>query len=191
MDPIFTLPYSEFCVAQQLQRLLRSQGCSIYIPPSRQEKGVDLVVARRRGRVTRAGTIQVKASRTYSDRARTERSKRFRYYTWFNNFDLPDEADFVALVAIYPPEETRGRRTMASWWAPVILLFTHREMSRFLRHVKTRKGKRDKMFGFGFDSDAKIYQTRGDEQGRQQDYSAYLLQYRVAKLVRFLSGRSG
>jgi hypothetical protein len=48
MEPIFSLPYSEFCVAQQLARLLpAAEGYSLYAPVSRQQKGVDLLIARR------------------------------------------------------------------------------------------------------------------------------------------------
>jgi hypothetical protein len=33
MEPVFTLPYSEFCVAQQLSRLFPSaKGYSLYAP---------------------------------------------------------------------------------------------------------------------------------------------------------------
>jgi hypothetical protein len=55
MDPVFTLQYPEFIVAQRLASLLpATQGFSLYVPLSRQEKGVDLIVARRSGRVTKA-----------------------------------------------------------------------------------------------------------------------------------------
>src|SRR5579859_7225634 len=64
MEPIVTLPYSEWLVAQQLMKVLpASQGYSVYAPLSRQEKGVDLLLARRANGVTRAATLQVKYSR--------------------------------------------------------------------------------------------------------------------------------
>ena len=190
MEPVFTIPFSEYAVAQQLHRLLpAAQGYSLYAPLSRQEKGVDLILTRRRGRVTRAASIQIKASRTYSDPARTERSRRFRYYTWFNNFELPGEADFVALIAVYPAEAINGSRILGSWWAPIILLFTHDEMRRFLGSVQTRGGKRDRMFGFGFDNASAIFQTRGDRRGRRRSFSGHLLGERVPILKRFLAGR--
>lgn len=190
MNPVFTLSYSEYSVAQQLRRMLpASEGYSLYAPLFRQEKGVDLIVTRRRNRITRAGSIQIKASRTYSDQRRTLRTTlRHTYYTWFNNFELPGEADFVALIALYPPDEARLSRARNSWWAPVILLFSHAEMRRFLRSVRTRQGKRDPMFGFGFDDATAVYQTRGDEQGRRRDFSGYLLGNRLADLKHFLAG---
>ncbi len=190
MEPVFTLPYSEYSVAQKLASLLPvSEGYSLFAPLSRQEKGVDLIITRRRGRVTRAASIQVKASRTYSARARSERSLRFHYYTWFSNFELPGQADFVALVAIYPTDDARRSRARASWWAPVVLLFTHSEMRRFLRSVRTRGGARDRMFGFGFNDETAIFQTRGDQRGRRLDFSDYLLDVKIRSLQQFLAGR--
>src|SRR3972149_2868100 len=112
MDPIFTLSYAEFSAAQQLAHIFPpSKGYSLYVPLSRQEKDVDLILARRVRGATRASTIQVKSSRTYSRRAPTERTARpFRYYTWFNRFEPPGRADYVLLVAVYPPEEARASR---------------------------------------------------------------------------------
>src|SRR5262245_40609367 len=95
MEPIFSLPYPEFCVAQQLSRLLPARlGYSLYAPVSRQQPGVDLVVARRGGQRVRVACLQVKSSRTYSPQKPPVRTKRptSRYYTWFNNFECPPQA---------------------------------------------------------------------------------------------------
>jgi hypothetical protein len=132
-------------------------------------------------------TIQVKSSRTYSPRAASDDSKAFRYNTWFNNFDVPAQADFIILIALYPPEETRNSRRLNSWWAPVTLLFSHAEMRRFLRTVRTVAGGRDRMFGFGFDNPRHIFQTRGDQYRRKREYSDHLLKERVSDLRRFLT----
>ena len=49
MDPVFTLQWPEFLLANRLQKLLpKSQGFSVLIPASRQEKGFDLAIIRRR-----------------------------------------------------------------------------------------------------------------------------------------------
>ncbi len=188
MDPIFTLHYSEYCVAQQLSALLPAKhNYSIYALLSRQEKGVDLVLTRRSAGVSRAATIQVKSSRTYSRKSQTDRTLRpFRYYTWFNNFEVPPQADFIFLTALYPPEETRASRRIASWWAPVILVFSQREMRSFLRGVTTKSGKRDPMFGFGFNDGLRVVQTRGDQYRRYRDFSAHLLRRKVRDIRVFL-----
>ncbi len=189
MEPVFTLPYSEWAVAQRLASLLPApQGFSLPPPLSRQEKGVDLVVTCRKGRVTRAASLQVKASRTYSRPAPSERTKDHAFDPFFNRFPLPDQADFVALVAMYPTEVARQSRAKASWWAPVILLFTHAEMHDFLASVRTRDGRPDRMFGFGFDSEAEVFQTRGDQQRRHKSFTEYLVASKIGVLRTFLTG---
>ena len=190
MEPIITLPYSEFVVAQQLASILTaSQGFSLYVPLSRQEKGVDLIATHRVGRVTRAASIQVKGSRTYSDRPETKRARPYRYSTWFNTFELPTQADFVVLVAIYPSAVARESRAKSSWWSPVILLFAHDEMRTFLESIRTRAGNPDRMFGFGFDDEKHIFQTRGDSERLHAELSQHLLQRKVGSLREFLTGK--
>lgn len=45
MDPVFTLQWPEFLLANRLQKFLpKSQGFSVLVPASRQEKGIDLAV---------------------------------------------------------------------------------------------------------------------------------------------------
>jgi hypothetical protein len=75
MDPIITLPYSEWVVAQQLTKSFPvREGYSVFAPLSRQEKGVDLVLVQRQRGATRAASIQVKFSRTY-DQPQSRRHK--------------------------------------------------------------------------------------------------------------------
>jgi len=187
MDPVFTIPYPEYAVASQLSQYLPAgNGYAIFVPASRQQKGVDLLVTQRLNGVTHAMSIQVKSSRTYSRKSPHVRARRpFNYETWYNNFDAPPEADFILLVALYPTGESSARH---SWWSQLILVFSHEEMSRFLASVKTVRGKRDKMFGFGFDTPSRIEQTRGDQLRRFKDYTDHLLEQRVAMLRDFLTG---
>lgn len=189
MEPVFSLPYSEFCVAQHLAQLLpASQGFSLYVPLSRQQPGVDLIIARRRGRRVRVASIQVKSSSTYPRPMATARAKRpFRHYTWFNNFECPRQADFFCLIWLYPALDLAQRRELGSWWSPQVLLFSQAEMRRFLRGVRTVGGKRDRMFGFGFDSADQAVQTRGDSRRRYRNFSQHLLSRRLHVLRRFLS----
>jgi hypothetical protein len=191
MEPIFSLPYSEFCVAQQLARLLPAKdGYSIYAPISRQQPGVDLLLGRRRGSRTTVASIQVKSSRTYSRPKTTDRTKRpFRYDTFFNNFDCPKEADFFCLVALYPAVDAAQKRELGTWWAPLVLLFTQSEMRRFLLSIRTVSGGRDKMFGFGFNDPERVSQTRGDARRRFSDFSDHLLPSRVGQLKQFVSAQ--
>lgn len=192
MEPIFTLPYSEFCVAQQLARLLPAKkGYSLYVPVSRQQPGVDLLIARRRNQRIEVASIQVKSSRTFSPRpTTTARTKKpfFRYDTFFPNFECPSEADFFCLVSLYPAVDKAQRRKLGTWWAPQILLFSQTDMRRLLRSVRTRSGKRDSFFGFGFNQAGEAKQTRGDpKKGRYRDFSKHLLPGRLDELRKFLS----
>jgi len=195
MDPVFTLPYSEFVVAQQLAQLLPAKlGFSIHTPLSRQQKGVDLVVLRRRGRHSWAKTIQVKSSRTYSHRPATKMKRKselrkFRFYTWLKTFDCSPEADFFCLVALYPSVDVAEHRERGSWWSPQILVFTQMEMRRLLRSIRTAKGKPDSMFGFGFDTADEVVQTRGYKGRKQRDFSRFLLSERIGALRRALGAR--
>jgi len=189
MEPIFTLPYSEFCVAQQLARLLPAKkGCSLYAPVSRQQPGVDLLIARRRNQRVRVASIQVKSSRTYSRQEITVRTKKqFHHGTRFNNFRCPSEADFFCLIWFFPADDKARRRELGAWWTPQILLFSRNEMRKFLRSVRTVGGKRDPYFGFSFDRPNEALLARGDPKRRNPDFSKHLLSRHLDKLSRFLS----
>jgi hypothetical protein len=120
--------------AQQLAQALPAKlGFSIHTPLSRQQKGVDLVVVRRRGRHSWVKTVQVKSSRTYSRRPATKVQRKssvreFRFYTWLKTFDCPPGADFFCLVALYHRSTLPQQRERGSWWSPQILVFTQVEM---------------------------------------------------------------
>ena len=146
MEPILTLPYSEWLVAEHIMKHLRTRdGYSVYAPLSRQEKGVDLLVTRRTQGRTRAASIQVKYSRVWENAP----SSRERFTSWYGVFDVPEQADFIILVSLYPQTDGRGGGKKSSWWHPLFLLFDREEMRAFMATVRTKAGKPDKMFGFG------------------------------------------
>jgi hypothetical protein len=93
-------------------------------------------------------------------------TKRFKYYTWFNRFDVPEEADFFALVGFYPlylADTSRG--ASPGRYRDNFLLLTNQEMqSVFDRCRPVREGKVDRYFGVGFDDTEEIIQTRGDRE---------------------------
>jgi len=188
MEPVFTLSYSEFSAAQQLSRLFpATKGYSLYVPLSRQEKGVDLILARRvRGR-THTAAIQVKSSRTYSLRGLRRAAQPRIHDTFFNRFDAPKLADFVLLVAVFPSDVARSSREMASWWSTLVLVFSTEEMRAFIRSVKTVGGKPDGKFGFGFDEPVSVIQTRGDQHRRYLDFSGHTLANRARHIREFLT----
>ena len=63
-----------------------------------------------------------------------------------------------------------------------MLAFTNKEMAKFMSEVKQKKDpdKDDKMFGFGFDDEKHIFQTRGCPVDR--DMSAYLIENRIDEI---------
>ena len=63
MQPIFTMQYGEFAVADYLSKKIK--GTSVFIPASAQEKGIDLLLYRYDNNCNKTNTIQVKMSRTY------------------------------------------------------------------------------------------------------------------------------
>ena len=156
----------------------------VLIPTSRQEKGIDLAVIRKQPNAcSRVATFQIKASRTYSpEPPKKDTTKGFRFYTWFNTFKVPEEADFFLLVGMYAPDPAKTTKVNSGWYKDCTLLFTFQEMSVFLSSCFTVGGTPDGKFGFGFNDERKVVQTRGDKDRQEKDFTSFLLQTRVALL---------
>jgi hypothetical protein len=185
MNPVFTLQWPEFLLAHRLQTLLpKKKGYSVFVPVSRQEKAVDLAILRKQGGAHKTITIQIKSSRTYSPRPPKRRdTKRYRFNTWFNRFEPPDDADFIILFGMYAPDSGRTKKVSAKWYCDCSLLFTKQEMKQLMKSCLTVGGKPDKMFGFGFDDTQAVYLTRGDMKRKQKDYADHVLEKRI-KIIR-------
>lgn len=189
MDPVFTLQWPEFLLANRLQKFLpKSQGFSVLVPASRQEKGIDLAVLRKTANGgSRVATIQIKASRTYTpEPPKREATRRFRFYTWFNRFEVPKEADFFLLFGMYAPDPSRTTKIGSDWYKDCTLLFTCGEMETFMDECLTVGGQHDRMFGFGFDDENEVVQTRGDRYRRFEPFTDRLLANRIALLKEHL-----
>jgi hypothetical protein len=177
MEPIITLPYSEWLVAEQLMRALSARdGDSVYAPLSRQEKGVDLILARRTAGGSRMATLQVKYSRAYEQPPR----RGFKFETLFHSFPVSEFADFFVLASLYPNITGRGDGKQLSSWLPLLLVFKRKEMAEFIASLRTRGGRVDRMFGFGFDSPKRVLHTRGAVEHR--DVTRYTFEKRVTDL---------
>src|SRR5437867_7585758 len=164
MDPVFTLPYPEFIVAEQLSNLMpKKEGYSVNVPLSRQQQGFDLLVySARSGEVAR---IQIKSSRSYPGKPAKRRAtrERFNHNLWFNNFKFHDDvADFYVLFGLYSKVGLDKGVRKKKWYGRQMLIFRDNEMKKFLKAVRTKGGKRDRFFAFSFDSDSpEIFLTRG------------------------------
>jgi hypothetical protein len=182
MEPIVTLPYSEWLVAERLMDALPArQGYSVYVPLSRQEKGVDLLITRRLKGISRSATVQVKYSRAYEPQR-----GRFNFAIWFRSFPVPDQADFFVLAALYPNITGRGTGPKSKRWLPLLLLFRRDEMAELIASLRTRSGAPDRMFYFGFDSPEEVFLTRGAAEER--NFTDFTFSKRVGLIKDCLNG---
>ena len=94
MQPVFTLQYGEFAVADYLSKNIKE--ASVFIPSSAQEKGIDLLLYKFSNGVNLINTIQVKMSRAYYNV-----SSKYQSTLWYNRFEPQDNADWFILVGIY------------------------------------------------------------------------------------------
>ena len=190
MDGIFTLPYSEFEAILQMQKLFKkNNGYAVFIPVSRQQKGIDFIVMNtKNNKVLR---VQVKSSRSYLGQPKSKRAKNkgLKYYFWFNNFIKKYEkgrADLYLLFGLYPIYEAKYNiKSKERIWKSMILAFTDKEMHEFLKMVKTKREKKeDRFFGIGFSELSAIYTRRGFD--RQEIISSHLLANKIKELSRKL-----
>lgn len=175
MEPIFTMQYGEFAVADYLSKKIKD--ASVFIPASSQEKGIDLLLYRHNNGCNTTNTIQVKMSRTYYSE---KQDAAYPYYLWFNRFPVQENANWYTLVGIYAKRPNDANAKAGNiCWDTIMLAFTNKEMSKFMAEVKQKKDttKDDKMFGFGFDDSKRIYQTRG--YAEQRDMTPFLIEKRV------------
>ena len=176
MEPIFTLQYGEFAVADYLSKHIKD--VSVFIPASAQEKGIDLLLYKFCNGVNLINTIQVKMSRTYYDI-----NKKYQGTLWFNRFVPQDNADWFILVGIYAdlPVE-REASAKSTQWNTIMLAFKNNEMKKFTDEVRLKKNpeQEDKMFGFGFNGANEIRQTRG--YAVERDMTPYLIENRIVEI---------
>lgn len=180
MQPIFTMQYGEFKVADYLTDNIK--GSSVFIPVSAQEKGIDLLLYRNNGGRNKVITIQVKMSRTYYDY-----HDGFSNHLWFNRFVVQPNADWYILMGIYArhPKEDKAisSKVADNGWAHIMLAFSNTEMAGFMDSVRQKKNpkKPDSMFGFSFDEDqTQVLQTRGFKEPR--DMTRFLIQNRIDEM---------
>ena len=192
MDPVFTLPYSEYAVVEEIsQHLGKKEGFSIYVPASRQEKNVDFLVHSTTG--NKSVRFQVKSSRSYvTDDPRQLDRGHLKYTLWFSNFRnkySPGNAEYYILFGLYPHTVNSAVRSRSESWLPLILCIPDIEMGAILDSVKTKKeGKPDKFFYVSFDTPDRAYGTRGFPSPR--DLTKYLLKGQIANIKKELTSNT-
>ena len=190
MDAIFTIPYGEYAATDKLVKCAKVAGekVSAFIPASRQEKGIDLILYRDTGSANEFLTVQVKQSRTYyENKVLKVNGQKVPVVgaCLFYRFDVPDNADwflFVGTRVVHPQSWDKASIRDVSW-DPLILAFNKSEMKSFMAGVKQRKDptKDDKMFDFCYNDNGKVYQKRGCQEPR--DVTQYLLENRINDIL--------
>lgn len=182
MEAIFTLPYSEYEVINQLQtKFKKKDGFSFCIPTSRQQKGIDFVIYN--NKTKKVLSVQVKSSRSYEK----QDVLKYKHNFWFNNFNYePNVADYFILFCLYPVYTSdKNIKSKLAFWKSVMLCFSDKEMGKFLGNVKTKKEqKRDSHFGISFNETDKVFGERGFEKG--SEFSEYLLENKLQEIKKKL-----
>lgn len=179
MQPIFTMQYGEFAVADYLLKNIKE--ASVFIPSSAQEKGIDLLLYKFENGVNKVITIQVKMSRAYY-----YPNKKYQGTLWLNRFVPQDNADWFVIVGIYAKhhEKIENAKATDTVWDTIMLAFTNQEMKKFMDELRLKSNpeKEDKMFGFGFNGKSEIRQTRGYYKEKERDMKGYLIENRIEEI---------
>lgn len=119
MQPIFTMQYGEFAVADYLSKKIK--GTSVFIPASAQEKGIDLLLYRYDNGCNKTNTIQVKMSRTYYN---DKEDSGYPFYLWFNRFPVQQNANWYILVGIYAKhsDDVKNAGAKSTKWDTIMLV---------------------------------------------------------------------
>ncbi len=189
MEPIFTLPFSEYEAINELKGKLKS-GCSFYVPTSRQQKGIDFLI--HNDKKNKFLRIQVKSSRSYISDSRERKDKRkiYKYHFWFNNFIdkyKPGNADYYFLFGLYPEYETKDNiKSRREFLKTMIICFSEKEMFSLLKKIRmTKNNKIDRFFDISFDVPGQIYGSRGFD--KNIDLSKFLLDNKLTELKKKLN----
>lgn len=178
MQPIFTLQYCEYMVAQEL-----SKGASVFIPLSAQEKGIDMVIYNKfKSKSNKFKTIQVKSARDFieTDKDKLDKKKVFHHNSLFNKITVQRNADWYILIVMYP-KENKFVKAKNTKWLPMLLAFKNKEIDSLMKKLRCKNGKLDTKFVIGFDDANDIYMTRGLNIG----LSKYLFEKRRKEIFKF------
>jgi len=180
----FTIQFPEYDIANILQeKFSKKENFSVAIPISRQQKFYDLLLIN--GVSKKSVTIQVKSSRTWP---RTK-NQEYQFYSWLNFFDIKNNySDFYFVYMTYPLMNKNFKPRAK--WERKILVFNQMEMAKLLGSVKTKAGKQERFFSFGFNvTDSKIFGARGFRHLEEQEFSQNLLENKLNEIgIKLLTG---
>lgn len=175
----FTIQFPEYDIANMLQReFAKKDNFSVAIPLSRQQKFYDLLLVN--GKTKKSVTIQVKSSRTWPG----SEKRTFQFLSWLNYFDVKDNySDFYFIYMTYPVLDKDLRP--GAKWDRKILVFNQKEMVDILNNLKTKAGKRERFFSFGFNvTDDAVVGVRGFAHfsKRKNEFSKNLLEHKLREI---------
>src|SRR6266542_1455859 len=132
MEAQFSLPYSEYQTIAMLSKVLpKREGYAFFVPVSRQQASVDLMILHARSGKTLRG--QVKSSKHFD----WSKSPTLRF--WYPNFRRsyrPGAADVFFLLGTYPLlEEGKNVRHSHAHWQHLILVLSDPEMRNILEQT--------------------------------------------------------
>ncbi len=173
MNPIFTLQYSEYKVAEELKNAIK--GATVWVPTSAQEKGIDLLLYKHSKNRNKVVTIQVKSSRAY-------KSKKYNNYFWLNRFEPNPNADFFIMIGTYADrsEDKSSFKRKDIKWKDILLVYTQEEIKELFENIAITKKeeKLDNMWAFGFNTLNHIYIVRGKYEDKKE-ITNHLLSNRI------------
>lgn len=106
-------------------------------------------------------TFQVKYSRPYESKKKVKKNGDeilMLYRFWYNRFKVPNNADWILIVGVYPKGTYGLKKLKKAKWDIKILAFTKSEMSNILQkiHHKKNKKSKEKFFDIHIDDNANI-----------------------------------
>ena len=173
----FSIPFPEYDIADILQKKFpKKENFSVAIPMSRQQKFYDLLLVK--GESKRSVTIQVKSSRTWLANDKDD----FQFASWLNHFGIKNNySDFYFIYMTYPLFDENFKPKAK--WDRKILVFNQKEMVKILDNVKTKSGKPEKFFSFGFNADGKkITGERGFSHLPKKNFAKNLLENKLDEI---------
>jgi hypothetical protein len=192
VDPIFTLPYSEYVAISTFARMFPKKHYAILVPTSRQQAGVDFAVMKIGTR--KVLRVQVKSSRAYEERSNSRRKDPAPKMTlWFGNFHKSYRegvADIYLFLGVYPSYSLKKPVSRAAW-RTVLLAMRDSEAGAFLRSIKTSKGRDDRFFYVTFTPPERgsvnaVTLTRGAGARKKASWSRFLLERRRSRILGML-----
>lgn len=187
MNPIRQLRVDEYVVAERLAAFFKKKaGYSLNIPFNHYQKGFDLLVHSNLSGNT--AKIQIKGSTRYPASSKDASGKRRDHKFWFNNFKCPKgDADFYALVGIYPSKLGKTKVDSKCPWETKVLMMPEKDMEKLLCGMRTKSGKPGHSFYLEFtEGEKEVYLTRGASRGKEEPMAKFAVEKAIENLEKFL-----